>query len=155
MKMNKFKYYIEMAQGKLKQKNLETIEINAIINNNQEPWELYKNKEFLELEGDNGNKFNQLLKELVNKLSEIKNNIAEDNPKNINKIEKFKSKLEMYMKKFINEFVILYNYAAENGNKKEEPVETLKIIALVPINIGKAIITIDHLNNFEITIEKK
>ena len=56
--MNKFKYYIEMAQGKRKRKNLETIEINAIINN-QEPWELYKNKNFLELEGDRGKKFNK------------------------------------------------------------------------------------------------
>ena len=149
MKMNKFKYYIEMAQGKRKQKNLETIEIIAIIND-QEPWELYKNKKFLELEGDNGNKFNQLLENLVNKLSEIKNNIAEDNEK----IKKFKSKLEMHMKEFIDEFVTLYNYAAKNGNKKEKLVKTLKIEAIVPINTGKIKITMNR-SDLKLTIEKK
>ena len=95
--MNKFKYYIEMAQGESKIK--EQIKIIAIFNDKNKQkkkrFSLLHKKDVKALETrmfqkdtDMTQNFNTKLNALAAKLSEIKNNITEENKK----IDNFKYK---------------------------------------------------------------
>jgi hypothetical protein len=147
MKMNKFKYYIEMAQGESKIK--EKIKITAVFyDKNKQKKRRFsllhmvhpKNKETLETrifkkDTDMTKNINTKLNALAAKLSEIKNNITEENKK----IDNFKYKLEEKMENVKTEFQSLYDSVKKASDPKIK--DSLEIEAIVKIN-DKNIFTI-------------
>ena len=135
MKMNKFKYYIEMALNESKKNDFE---INAIIDgNNNNKFPLYKDGEYIELKGNIAEDFNKKLGVVVD---------------NIDNISIF-DKLQTAMKELIYEFETLHRIASENPSKKK--FKSLEIEAIVPIDdTNKVKITINR-SDLKLTIEKK
>ena len=157
MKMNKFKYYIEMVQGERKEK----IKIIAIFyDENKQKKRSFsllhmvhpKNKETLETrifkkDTDMTQNFNTKLNTLAAKLSEIKNNITE---KNNPDIKNFKYKLKEEMENVKTEFQSLY----DSARKDSDPEYSIEIEAIVKTD-DKNTFTITTDSSNTLKIEKK